>query len=1158
MTLADIRIDDKYELRAGRAFLTGTQALVRLPMMQRWRDRAAGLNTACFISGYRGSPLGGVDLELWRARKFVEKNGVFFNPGVNEDLAATSIWGTQQVGLAGDAKYDGVFAMWYGKGPGVDRSGDAFKHANNAGTAKHGGVLVLAGDDHTAKSSTAAHQSEFAFMDASIPVLNPAGVQDYLDLGLYGWAMSRYSGCWVGFKAISDTVESSASVDIGLDRIEILAPTDFEMPPGGLNIRWPDAVLAQEARLHDFKLDAVRAFARANRLDRVIFGGPTRRFGIVTTGKSYLDVRQALHDMGIDEKAAQEIGIGLYKVGMSWPLEPQGLRAFAEGLEELLVVEEKRGFIEDQIKAQLFNIPADRRPLVIGKQDETGRTILPSAGELTPGRITRVIADRIARWHKSDRIAERLAFLDSADGERAGREASVERIPYFCSGCPHNTSTRVPEGSRALAGIGCHYMAQWMDRDTATFTQMGGEGATWIGQAPFVDTPHIFQNIGDGTYYHSGLLAIRAAIAAKVNITYKLLFNDAVAMTGGQPVEGQPTVPEITRQLEGEGVRRIAVVSDEPDKYPVGAGFAAGVSRHHRSELDAVQRELRDWPGVSVLIYDQTCAAEKRRRRKRGLMPDPPRRVFINETVCEGCGDCSLKSNCLSVIPVETALGRKRAIDQSSCNKDYSCLNGFCPSFVTVEGGTPRRRERPAADTRPMAVPPQPDLPAIDEPYGIFVTGIGGTGVLTISAILGMAAHIEGKGVSTLDMAGLAQKGGAVLSQIQIAQRPEDIHAARLASGGARTIIGCDLVVTGGQETLSKVTRGTTRAVVNTHETITGDFTRDPDLAFPGDRVRQGILEALGDKGVEFVAGTEAAVGLMGDSIATNLFMLGYAYQKGLVPLASDAIERAIDLNGVAVEMSLRTFRWGRQAAHDPAAIETLLRPGPATVEDTGATQGLEETVDRRAAFLTRSRDKATAARYRALVEKCRAAETALGTGADGLADAVAQGYFKLLAYKDEYEVARLFADPAFSRRLKDQFDGKLRLTFHLAPPLLADKDPKTGHLRKKTYGPWMMGAFRVLARFKFLRGTPVDPFGWTAERRMERRLIGEYEAVVDRLLAGLSLDNHALAVDIARLPLDMRGFGHIKDANVARAKKREAELLDAFASPSVTRGAAE
>jgi indolepyruvate ferredoxin oxidoreductase len=1159
MTLAAVTLDDKYALESGRVFLTGTQALVRLPMMQRQRDKAAGLDTACFITGYRGSPLGGVDQALWRAKRFLKSNQIHFQPGVNEDLAATAVWGSQQTGLFGDAKHDGVFALWYGKGPGVDRSGDVLRHGNFAGSARHGGALLLAGDDHTCKSSTTAHQTEYAFMDAGIPVLNPSGVQEFLDLGLHGWALSRYSGCWVAFKVVADTVDSSASVYVDPHRVETVIPTDFEMPPDGLNIRWPDPPLAQEMRLHKYKLYAALAYARANNLNRVVIDSPRRRFGIVTCGKTYLDVRQALDDLGIDDEYAAHIGLSVYKVGMTWPLEREGIRHFAEGLEEILVVEEKRALIENQLKEQLYNWKEEVRPRVIGKFDENREWILPSADELTPARIARVIAKRIARFHTSERIAQRLAFLDSKEKALAGHKPPIQRIPYFCSGCPHNTSTRVPEGSRALAGIGCHYMVQWMDRNTDTFTQMGGEGATWIGQAPFSKTEHIFQNLGDGTYYHSGILAIRACVAANVNITFKILYNDAVAMTGGQPMDGPLDVPMITHQLYAEGVKRIAVVSDEPEKYPTGGGFAPGVSVHHRDNLDRLQRDFREISGVTALVYDQTCAAEKRRRRKRGLMPDPDQRVVINEAVCEGCGDCGVKSNCLSVVPVETEFGRKRAIDQSACNKDFSCLEGFCPSFVSVKGGKLRKRKAAGKDASELfAVLPEPTLPATREPYGILVTGVGGTGVVTIGALLGMAAHLEGKGCGVLDMTGLAQKGGAVFTHIRIADKPEDIHAVRLAAGGARLLLGCDIVVAASFDGLAKIEPGKTWSIINAHETMTGEFSRKPDMEFPGQRLQDLIADTTGRQRTEFIEGTHIATTLLGDSIATNLFMLGYAYQKGLVPVSAEAIGRAIELNAVAVEANKAAFLWGRRAAHDRAAVERIVAQADPEPESHRIATSLEDVVARRVAFLTDYQDAAYAARYRALVERVREAEHERAPGLGGFTDAVARYYFKLLAYKDEYEVARLFTDGAFLKQIAAQFEGDYRLEFHLAPPLGSPRDPETGHLKKRRFGPWVLRAFRLLARLKRLRGTRLDIFGYSAERKRERQLIADYESVVEELIQGLSHDSHALAVEIARMPEQIRGYGHVKEAHLERAKKREAELLAAFRAPTSTRTAAE
>ena len=1151
MALAGVTLDDKYTLESGRVYLTGTQALVRLPMMQRQRDDSAGLNTACFISGYRGSPLGGFDQALWSARRFLDRRHIRFQPAINEELGATAVWGSQQIGLFPGAKYDGVFGIWYGKGPGVDRSGDVFKHGNAAGSARYGGVLVLAGDDHTCKSSTLPHQSEYAFMDACIPVLNPSGVQEILDLGLYGWAMSRYSGCWIALKTIAETVDSSASIEIDPERVNIALPDDFELPAGGLNIRWPDQPLDQEYRLHKYKLYAALAFARANRLDRIVIDSPRPRFGIVTTGKSYLDVRQALDYLEIDEAHAAEIGFRLYKVAMSWPLEREGIRHFAEGLEEILVIEEKRAVIENQFKEQLYNWREDVRPRVIGKFDENRNWILPSNGELTPAQIARVIAQRIARFHSSPRIAERLAFLEGKERQLGGNVVPFARTPYFCSGCPHNTSTKVPEGSRALAGIGCHYLAQFMDRSTATFTQMGGEGVPWIGQAPFTETKHVFANLGDGTYTHSGILAIRAAVAANVNITYKLLFNDAVAMTGGQPIDGGLSVPALTRQLAAEGVRRIVVVTDEPDKYPPAVEFAPGTTVRDRDDLDAIQRELREITGVTAIVYDQTCAAEKRRRRKRGRFPDPAKRVFINDLVCEGCGDCSKTSNCLSVVPVETEFGRKRAIDQSSCNKDYSCAEGFCPSFVTVHGGKLKQRSGANLDEGELPGLPDPVRPTLEEPYGILVTGVGGTGVVTIGALLGMAAHLEQKGCTVLDMTGLAQKGGAVYSHVRIAATPDQIHAARIAAGGADLLLGCDLVVSASADALSKLQAGRSHAIINSHEIITGDFTRNPDLKFPGTELQRGIHETTGAANAEFLDATGLATGLFGDSIASNLFMLGYAYQRGTVPLSAEALERAIALNGVAVEFNQRAFRWGRRAAIDRTFVESLASPPASLPETHRLSETIDHAIDRRIAFLTEYQDAAYAARYAAMVRRVREAETANLPGETALTDAVARSLFKLMAYKDEYEVARLYTETDFLKRVGDQFEGPYKLHFHMAPPLLADRDPQTGHLRKRTYGPWMLSAFRLLARLRRLRGTLFDIFGQTEERRAERRLIGEYEALLKEILAHLSPANHAIAVELAALPLEIRGFGHVKQANLVRVKAKEAALLSQFVSLS-------
>ena len=993
-----------------------------------------------------------------------------------------------------------------------------------------------------------------------IPVLNPSGVQEFLDMGIHGWAMSRYSGCWVAFKVVAETADTSASVYVDPVRIKPIIPNDFDMPQDGLNIRWPDEPLAQEERLHRYKLFAARAYARANNLNRAMVDGPNRRFGIVTAGKSYLDVMQALEDLGIDEAYAKEIGLSVYKVGMTWPLEPEGVRRFAEGMEEILVVEEKRALIEEQLKEQLYNWRADLRPREFGKFDENGEWIMPTFYELTPGLIARAIAKRIERFHNSPRIQERLTRLDEMDKALDDFEPPIKRTPYFCSGCPHNTSTKVPEGSRALAGIGCHYMAQWMDRDTDTSTQMGGEGVTWMGQAPFTSTKHVFANLGDGTYYHSGLLAIRAAVASGANITYKILYNDAVAMTGGQPVGAGLSVPLISHQLFGEGVRRIVVVSDEPEKYSNRSGLAEGVTIEHRDELDRIQKELRILEGVTAIIYDQTCAAEKRRRRKRGTFPDPVRRVVINELVCEGCGDCSVQSNCLSVVPIETEFGRKRTIDQSSCNKDFSCLKGFCPSLVTVEGGQ-LRKPKPAAATTSSAdlfeVLPEPTVPNVDYlPYGILITGVGGTGVVTIGALLGMAAHIEGKGCSILDMTGLAQKGGAVLSHVRIAKSPENIHSVRIASGGANLLLGCDLVVAAAPDAISKIAPGETTAVINTHKTIVADFTRDPDLSFPLAELERAISDRAGNARTNFIEGTRLATALLGDSIASNMFMLGFAWQKGAVPIGREAIEEAIALNGVAIEANKRAFLWGRRAAYDMATVEKVAAPTAVTA--AVQTTALEDIVEKRFAFLRDYQDEAYARRYKDLVVQVQTAEARVVHDDDTLARTVARYYFKLLAYKDEFEVARLYTELGFLDTVASQFEGNYKLNFHLAPPILAERDPETGIARKKAYGRWVLIAFKLLAKLRFLRGGPLDPFNRTAERKRERSLITEYETLIDTLLKQLNANNHPVAVEIAGLPEQIRGYGHVKERHIDAVKTRETELLTSYRNPTTHADAAD
>jgi indolepyruvate ferredoxin oxidoreductase len=1161
MTLKNVTLDDKYDLTQSRVFVTGYQALIRACLMQQERDKRAGINTAGYVSGYRGSPLGGLDQQFMRAKSALDRHNVLFHSGLNEDLAATAIWGTQQAELRGEGKYDGVFGMWYGKGPGVDRTGDVFRHANFAGSSKNGGVVALMGDDHTAESSTTAHQSEFHFVDVMIPILNPAGVQEIIDYALYGWAMSRFCGSWTALKCMHETVESTAVVDGALDRVKIVIPgdDDFKMPPGGLNIRLVDGILDMEARLHDYKRDAMLAFVKANKLNRVVIsGGRDPKIGIITVGKSYLDVRQAFDELGIDEVKCNDLGIKVYKVACPWPLSRAELAEFAKGLDLVIVVEEKRSLIEVQVREELYGTA--NQPVVIGKRDEQNEWLFPVKGALDPNNIAVAIGERVLRRGHVESVANRVSRLKQAQSAVAAMTDVSARTPYFCSGCPHNSSTVVPQGMRAYAGIGCHFMSQWMDRNTLGWTHMGGEGANWIGEAPFSKRNHVFQNIGDGTYNHSGYLAIRAAAASGVNVTYKILFNDAVAMTGGQRNDGGLSVPIIARQVAAEGARKIVIVTDEPWKYPEDANFPDGVTIHHRDELMAVQTSLADVPGLSVLIYDQTCAAEKRRRRKRGQFPDPQKRVVINELVCEGCGDCGVQSNCVSVQPLDTEWGRKRTIDQSSCNKDFSCLKGFCPSFVTVEGAQLKRGKAIEAPADLPALP-EPAQPAIGQTYSIIVTGVGGTGIVTIGGVLGMAAHLEGKGIGIIDQAGLAQKGGAVYSHIRIAKKPEDIHAIRVAAGECDLVLGGDMVVVGNKKVLSTAKLGGTTMVINTAEILPGDFTRNADFSLPTERLKRAIATAAGAEKTHFIAATKLATALLGNSIGANIFLVGYAYQLGALPLSAESIEKAIELNGEAVAMNLAAFQFGRRAAHDAASVEALVRPAPDASSDARRlSQSFDETVARRVKFLTDYQNEAYAARYRSLVDQVQAIEAAKAPGKTGLADAVARYLFKLMAYKDEYEVARLYADPSFLTQVKNEVAGEnLTLKFHLAPPLLARKDSVTGLPKKMTLGPWMLPAFRLLAKLKFLRGTSFDVFGYSEERRTERKLIADYEALLAEIIAKLTPANHHIAVGLAVVPEKIRGFGHVKARHLVAAKADEAALLEQFrTSPTPVLKAAE
>ena len=1167
--LANVTLDDKYSLQQGMAFMSGVQALVRLPMLQQERDALAGKQTAALISGYRGSPLGGYDQALWKAKPYLEKHNIVFQPGVNEELAATALWGTQQMGFAppGSAKFDGVFGIWYGKGPGVDRCSDVFKHANMAGTTEWGGVLAVAGDDHVAKSSTAAHQSDHIFKACGLPVFFPASVQDILDLGVHAIALSRFAGVWSGMKTIQEIVESSATVDIDAGRVKVVLP-NFEMPSGGLHIRWPDSALDQEARLFDYKWYAALAYIRANRLNHNVIEGPNDRYGIMASGKAYNDTRQALLDLGLDAITCQRLGIRVHKVSVVWPLEAQTTREFAQGLKEILVVEEKRQIIEYQLKEELYNLPDNLRPRIVGKFDElegdelggewsvpnpTSHRLLRANADLTPTLIAKALAKRLLKLDlPSDVLANINAQLEIINAKERSQNSLVlnpaaDRMPWFCSGCPHNTSTKVPEGSRAMAGIGCHFMTLWMDRSTVGFTQMGGEGTPWIGQQHFSHENHVFANIGDGTYFHSGILAIRQSIAAGVNITYKILYNDAVAMTGGQRVgeraEGHSVV-QIAQSMRAEGAVVIKVVTDEPEKYN-GVALADGVLVHHRDELDAIQRQLREIKGCTVIIYDQTCATEKRRRRKRGTMVDPAVRVMINELVCEGCGDCGVQSNCLSVEPLETELGRKRTINQNTCNKDTSCLKGFCPSFITVEGGQLKKKSKGQKfDLSLLPALPRPALPNLsnNHAYGIVVAGVGGTGVITIGQLLGMAAHLDGLGVVTQDSAGLAQKGGATWSHVLLAQEQEQIQTTRVSMAAADLILGCDPIVSAGKETLSRMLQGRTHVALNSHSTPTAAFVKNTQWLNPADSCAAEIANAVGVDGMSSFDADKFSKLLMGDTIYINPMILGYAWQKGWVPLSLDALERAIELNEVAVANNLAAFEWGRHAAHQMSALEALT--SPAQVIEFKKKTTLDDLIAHRVSFLTDYQNKHYANDYENFVRAVKAKES--GLGQTTLTETVAKQLFKLMAYKDEYEVARLHTDKQFLERVKTQFEGDYKVFYHLAPPLLAKRNEK-GQLVKQKMSPYMLLVFKALSRLKFLRGTSLDLFGRTEERQTERALIEEYKDTVNELLVSLNAQNHGLAVNVAKVPEQIKGFGHVKEKHIEAAMLQWQNNLDQF-----------
>src|SRR5258708_2774817 len=1125
---------DRYFHSGGRVFLTGTQAIARIAFDQARRDRGAGLKTAGFISGYRGSPLGGLDLELWRAKNFLQELDITFLPAVNEDLAATAVLGSQQVETQPNRTVDGVFGLWYGKGPGIDRAGDALKHGNAYGSSAHGGVLVVARDDHGCVSSSMPHQSDVAFMTFFMPLLNPASISEYRAFGEYGFALSRYSGMWVGFKAISETVEAGASVELEPDRVFDLP--DFAIPATGLHYRWPDLPGPQIEQRMAAKKRAVQAFADANPIDRNIYAIDGASSGIVTTGKGHLDLLEALRLLGLDETVCRDLGIDIYKIGMVWPLAVRDTLAFIQGKREILVIEEKRGIIESQLKEYFYDFPGSKPHRMVGKTDEQGNDLVPWTGELAPRLLAPIVAQRLHAFFPELDLPARALALKPSDSRRI-EVAGATRTPYFCSGCPHNTSTKVPEGSKALAGIGCHFMASWMDRETSSLIQMGGEGVNWAASSRFTGNGHVFQNLGEGTYYHSGSMAIRQAIAAKANITYKILFNDAVAMTGGQPVDGPISVQAIADSGGAEGVDRIALVSDDPDKFTL-SDFPRGVTLHHRRDLDTVQRELRTLRGCTVLVYEQTCATEKRRRRKRGTMPDPKRFAMINDLVCEGCGDCSVESNCLSVEPKETPFGRKRKINLSTCNKDFSCLNGFCPSFVTVEGATRRRKSTDFGGFAGTAAAlPTPAMTSLDKPFDLLVTGVGGTGVVTIGALIAMAAHLEGKGASVLDFTGFAQKFGPVLSYLRLAARPEDINQVRIDDGAADALIGCDVLVSSSPKA-STTYRSGMRAVVNTAEMPTGDIVRIRDANLHVKRRLDALSELIGSSNLLDIDANNLAERLLGDAVFANIIMLGAAWQRGLVPVSFDALMAAVDLNKIEVQKNKAAFAIGRIAAADPAALSPARVPGD-------PIETLDELITRRETFLANYQDTAWAIRYRDLVNRVRAAEQACGT--ESLTTAVARSLFKLMSYKDEYEVARLHMEAGFVETLRSEFEGAFTVHYHLAPPMLPLGKDARGRPRKIQLGQWIQLPFRVLAKLKRLRGTPLDPFGYTHERRSERELIAWFEDLIAVMLEELPRKGPARLVAIATAPMDIRGYGPVQKTALrdvrARVEKQLQEL---------------
>ena len=1135
----DTKLEDKYTLENGIRFLTGTQALVRIPLVQIRKDNKNNLKTACYISGYRGSPLGGYDQQILKNIDYLNANNIQFQPGINEELAATSLWGTQQSNLRGEGKYDGVFGIWYGKGPGVDRAGDALKHVNLAGTSKYGGVLALMGDDHICESSTTSHQSEFAMIDAMIPFFNPSGVQEILDYGLYGIHLSRQSGCWIGIKCVHDNVSSGATVDLNENRHLIKDVNSDFLTDEGLNIRLNDSPQAKEHRLHYHKIKVVKEFCKINKLNEIKYNFPNSKIGIVTTGKSYLDTKLAFEKIGIDKNLSKQIGIKFLKIAMPWPLENTIIEEFSQGLEKIIVVEEKRSLIETQIKEILFN--TNKNIKIIGKLDEENNDLFLSSGSLDPGIIAIKLYKHISQIHSSEKIQNNINNLKNLL-KNNNNVLNIERTPYFCSGCPHNTSTKIPENTRAITGISCAYLVQNMERNNEGFTQMGSEGASWVGESVFSNTDHIFQNMGDGTYIHSGILSIRHAVAAKTKMTFKILYNDAVALTGGQALDGLPTVAQMSRQLESEGVKKIAIITDEPNKYKSRDKFSNNSKIYDRKEIIDVQIKLSQINDTTAIIYDQTCAAEKRRRIKKSILPEPNKKIFINEKVCEGCGDCGIQSNCISIVPVETEYGRKRQIDQSNCNKDYSCVDGFCPSFVSVVGDVKLKTNvNKSLIERINSTISEPILPEIQQSYGIMIAGIGGTGVVTIGAILATAAQIDGKGSGVLDMTGLAQKGGAVKSFLRIFNDPKEISTIRLSYGDTNLLMGFDLLVANDEEVLKTLDKQKTKSIINSDEIMTGEFTRDKNFFLPFDKMKENLINILGKNNIDFMPSNTITNKILGDSILSNMFIVGNAYQSGLIPIKANAIEHAIQLNGVSIDENIHAFRLGRHSINMKEEILNLI------YEKEKVITNFDEKFVDRYNFLIKYQNKKYADKYKELVDYVKKCEEKISVDIKNFSNAVAINYFKLMSYKDEYEVARLYSDNEFINKINETFEGNFKINYHLSPPIFSTKDKVTGYPLKINFGSWIMILFKFISLFKFLRGTYFDLFGYFEERKIERLLINNYKDRILEICSKLTLENYALAVEIASTPDQIRGFGYIKEKNIEIAKRCEDKLMSAF-----------